>query len=382
MRLISYMIFVPLSLGACLQSPNTAEAEDLSQTSVRRDELNLAASALEEVEVLREIANNRGKKRFILSDTSVSDNVFTALQKCVSAEYIDLSGTRIRGKGLHRLADLPNLSVLALNRTLLDDSGLAELSRLKSVRHIGIGETNVSYDGIKHLPSMTLFSVCIGNNSLGKDSIELLCQIPTLEEVDVGFTRVTSSDVSRLCQKLPKLRMLIACGTSVDDDWTIRGVPRSLESINLSNTSISDRTLQVLADEAHNIKHINVSSTLISDAGVRHLSICRRLTELKCNNTILSGNGLSELRKCGELKSLCASSTRVSDSGLEWLQHTNTLQYIDISDNTITYRGLHYLRDHKGLWFIDVSGTSVKAPEARKILDRAGDLTLTVIGSE
>ena len=116
-----------------------------------------------------------------------------------------------------------------------------------------------------------------------------------------------------------------------------------LDSINLSNTKITDVTLRFLVEYFPEIKSISLASTKITDEGLRLLAKgcsgihtihlmktkitdkglqyltngCSRIKKINLNHTKITNKGIGFLaKKCSQICNISLASTKITDNGL------------------------------------------------------------------
>ena len=97
-------------------------------------------------------------------------------------EYLDLTGSKITGKGLAALKNLTQLKTLELDFTQADDLALETIAGFPNLESLSLYRTNVTNAGLIHLKGL-------------KQLISL----------DVGFTAVTPQAVKDFRKANPKV---------------------------------------------------------------------------------------------------------------------------------------------------------------------------------
>lgn len=156
----------------------------------------------------------------------------------------------------------------------------------------------------------------------------------------------------------------------------------SLTSLNLARTSITDLELASLA--GLDLQSLDLTATLITDAGLLHLAEMGGLQELALDRTEIGDEGiarllhLSGLRSLGldgtgitdaglqslaslDLDTLRIGQTRISDAGLATLDNFR-LRELSLYRNTgITDAGLMHLHDQTALETLNLRGANITA---------------------
>jgi Leucine-rich repeat (LRR) protein len=234
-----------------------------------------------------------------LTDTWVSDADMAKVAQLRHLRKLDLSHTRITGRGMEYLALLDNVTDLnCYFAEYLTDDGIAHignwkrlerlnlrgtkvtskvfesLAKLTSLRSLDISSTQIEDDGMDALSSLTkLESLAIGGNRLSGAALPLLKLLPSLVDLDVGGLQrvdsglwglaLTDENLARLSE-LKQLRSLNLSGATLSD----RGIDRpgspeaerselrdlsklaalvNLERLDLSRLPVTAESLQPLA---------------------------------------------------------------------------------------------------------------------------------------
>lgn len=168
------------------------------------------------------------------------------------------------------LKELPDLSEIRLQRSLVTDNGLlivAPLVRLEGLS-VGPATTNV---GLRHLNSLT-----------------------ALRTLDLSRTQITGEGL-RYPRRLPALEILSLRNTKVRDEDLIHLTRFStLVCLDLAGTEISDAGLTYLT-RLPNLRSLRVEHTRVSDAGVEELKKIRNLHWLFACDTRLTKSGVKAL---------------------------------------------------------------------------------------
>ncbi len=123
----------------------------------------------------------------------------------------------------------------------------------------------------------------------------------------------------------------------------------SQEDTSLTFTTVSYRKsfteadLDILSDIAADIAELDLSSTVITDAGVAKLKGFTGLKSLKLNETKVSDEAMNTIAELPALEKLNLYGTMVSDSGLQMLQAHPTLEKVYLWSSKATDAGAEAL---------------------------------------
>jgi hypothetical protein len=120
-----------------------------------------------------------------LTCKSITDAGLAQLPRIRGLRHVDLAQTPVTDAGLAHLAEISSLQILSLNNTRTTDAGIAHLSGLTGLTSLDIGRTDISDAGLASLRGLT-----------------------QLQELDLGGTSVTDAGLPHLTA-LPALRSLV-----------------------------------------------------------------------------------------------------------------------------------------------------------------------------
>lgn len=241
---------------------------------------------------------------------------------------LDLSYTKVTGKGFRKLQEITNLTELDLSSTLLCDEGLLELTYLTSLLDIDLDYTRFSISVLKQL-------------------VMAFSQRPIL--LSLKRATVVDDELS-ISPALTDCRPKRASAARVLE---VVRLLRGVQGLDLSYLGINDADLNGFFTPAmeQNLRWIDLSYNQLSNDCLSRVVRLRRLWFLR-----LSGNSklksidnsdvksIELLRHLKCLKELYLSSTGITNNGLKAL-NLSTLDVLDISD-TRTLLNAEVLRPH------------------------------------
>ncbi len=144
-----------------------------------------------------------------LSDTDFSDDDVKVLAKMKSLEYVSLAGTSISNRGLEQLKLLPNLTSLYLGRTKITDEGLLVIAEMKPLRDLSLAETSVTDAGLTQLITDSMLEkIDLGKTSVTNVLLERLLELENLEAISLKDTQFTQDDIDEIKRRRPRLMVL------------------------------------------------------------------------------------------------------------------------------------------------------------------------------
>lgn len=241
---------------------------------------------------------------------------------------LDLSGLRVSDSDLAELKYLSGLERLNLSQTGITDAGMETIGRFKALVQLNLDSTAISDKALKQVARLkNIESLSLKRTQISDTGIEAVSTLPALRELHVSHTRLTD---------------------------------QSLESLRATR-----KTLQEL----------NLIETLVTDAGLRHLSGFNRLQTLYLKDTQVTDAGLKHLLRIRDLRRLGLGNTRITDTGLKTIASMDTIETLYIDQTRISDHGLRNLAELKTLTLVNVAKTKATPKGAlalKRILPRVG----------
>lgn len=172
-------------------------------------------------------------KRLTLGECKVGDRGVESIAKLQNLEWLDLPGAPVGDAGMDSLAKLPKLSYVNILRTKISNAGLRKLSRAKSITHLSVDQTAIDDDGLAALEGfsqLTDFSINwnpitdrglaqarfpptlrwlgLMNSKVSDDGMKHLTHLSALQMLDVQFSDVTGVGAAEVTKKVPGCKVL------------------------------------------------------------------------------------------------------------------------------------------------------------------------------
>lgn len=121
-----------------------------------------------------------------------------------------IDGTSIAGSGLRDLACLPTLEYLRAENSLLDDAGMAALTKARSLASLNVSATKVTDKGLAHTEGLSSLVVLFLDDLKGVTDAGLphLFELQGLARLGLGNTNTTPEGRDRLSRQLPSLKSI------------------------------------------------------------------------------------------------------------------------------------------------------------------------------
>jgi len=214
-----------------------------------------------------------------------------------------------------------------------------------------------------------------------------------VEEVSLGYTWITDSDMERVAA-LKKVRKLdLAMGQMGERGLALLREMRSVKELTLYHaefvadvamanlagwkqlerlvvrgTDITDTSMAYIGGMT-NLKALDISWTQITDNGLDHLGNLTQLEELALGGNKVSGSGMTMLRVLPKLRVLDVNGTQKRNSGmwmasiadfdLDMIGSLGSLEELNLGGTKVTDLGMEKLPRLKKLRRLDVSRTAV-----------------------
>jgi F-box and leucine-rich repeat protein 14 len=211
--------------------------------------------------------------------------------------------------------------------------------------------------GLRHLELLSLF----GSHNIGKSGIRAIIDaLEKLEWVDFGETQVDDDGVETLFSR--SVESIAIRNTRISDQaFHKAGLCRTLTKIDAANCAISDTSVMYLA-KCEKLEAVNFAFCKnISTRSVDYLSQMRHLKSLDlsgCRHIAAdSFAGLSNLKK---LEKLSLGRTRVTDDGVHAIACLESLDCLDLFGCTgISARALEFISEIKSLKKVRISKSGI-----------------------
>lgn len=203
-------------------------------------------------------------------------------------------------RGLADLTRLSELYYLSITRGGVTDGDLKHLAKLPELRRIVLADQTMSGSGLVHLKDTPLTLLSLSTIQIDDDAI---INMPAWESLEfLRFDRIPISDavMLSLCrfQKLSTLQ-INRVNRQGDGGWKVFPSIPSLEHLSLrGNRAVTDVAVEQIVESLPQLARLEISSTRITDVGLRHLKAAKLLRHLDvCQIPELSPIVVSELKE-------------------------------------------------------------------------------------
>lgn len=137
--------------------------------------------------------------------TNLDDTGLEKLRPMPSLTILGIWHTKVTNDGLRHVGEMTSLQWFSVEGVeAISDEGVAHLSSLQELSHLGLGWTRVTDDGMPHLTRLgSLQSLRLDQTGLTDRGLETLASIKTLRQLSIGGTAVTDAGIAKLKVVLP-----------------------------------------------------------------------------------------------------------------------------------------------------------------------------------
>ena len=199
----------------------------------------------------------------------------------------------------------------------------------------------------KILPADVLTEVLVTDGStLAPENIALFGRLTDLETLQIYNYRELNDEMVAGLAGLEKLTSLALTNSTIGDP-TVEMIAKSFPNLTVldlsSNTNMSSDVIKTIA-KLEKLERLMLVQNRINDLGTRRLSRLKKLRLLDLRGNMEVGDSSMEtIAKLPVLAALKHRSTIVTDSGIEYLAGNQTLKALLIQDSAITSQAGQYL---------------------------------------
>ena len=288
------------------------------------------------------------------------------------------------GTCLELLAEAPLLESLEL-RDCNEITRLHELSRIRRLKHL----TLVADDVLSLTPlreCRNLESVKLGNNSsIDDSSMKVLGQVRTLKSIDLSKTAVTDEGLAELA-KLPNLEELKLedCENITGEGFEEFASPHGLKELNLRGVrKLNDAGLAELAkfEDLENL--LLYQNVAVKRDGFRCLNSMKKLKLLSCPETNIRDEHLQAMDGIRSLKAIwLPECPNISGRGIDFLTQSQGVVRIKLNKcRKIDSPDLEVLAKFKNLEELYIANTRIRNNGIAKLCELKKLQTLDVSGN-
>nr|XP_048319753.1 chaoptin isoform X2 [Ziziphus jujuba var. spinosa] len=204
--------------------------------------------------------------------------------------YLDISKS-----SLHRFSFLPCLKVLEhldLSSSMMEDDLVEEITCIgANLRYLNLSKTRVGSAGVGvlagHLPNLEI--LLLSHTSIDDVAISYISMMPSLKDIDLSSTHIKGIIHQVGCEMDPVLSL-----TSLQS-------LTHLERLNLEHTLVRDAALDTISS-FHELTYLSLNGVSLTDISLHSTSSIPKLTNLTINNAVVTNLGLVSFKPPATLR--------------------------------------------------------------------------------
>lgn len=302
-----------------------------------------------------------------LRGAKLDDRSLAHLRGCKRLAHLHLfSCEPITSRGLVALRDLEALESIDLRNHALEDAGVESLVALPRLARVFFNAVSprFTHAGMAGLARLPLRSLELAGDTLDDERILPLARHGSLANLEIGGAPIGERGAAAIAT-LP-LRRLYLPSSTIGDTGVARlaGLADTLRSLHLGHsTTVSDRACEAIGKLAR-LAFLDLSSTQVTGAGLRHLAALRDLERLDLAFLKLGDRDLAPLLGLSRLTELNLAYSELTDAGIELIVDAlPELERIDLTASAITARGIASLAKLPKLYALGLEDCAVEAIE-------------------
>ncbi|WDI44139.1 hypothetical protein [Bremerella sp. P1] len=136
----------------------------------------------------------------------ITDAALSRIGTFEKLRWLDLTKTEITDSGVAHLTRCRSLRDLSIATTRISNDSLATVGKLSTLEELDISGTPVTDAGLAHLRGLSKLKVLrLAVTQVGDEGLLQLARLKNLEMIDARQTQVTPQGIERLKQSLPKV---------------------------------------------------------------------------------------------------------------------------------------------------------------------------------
>jgi len=273
--------------------------------------------------------------------SQVTDAGLRHLSKLTSLEELYIRGERMGDAGLAHLRDLPRLEYLCLFGSHFSDRGMVHVKIMPSLRILSFHErlcriTDAGLVQISEMPKLQI--LCLHEmKNITDDGLAHLSKLRSLKKLNIGGSQVTDRGLAYLSQikTLEYLDLPQDQKGITDNGLAHLGTLSNLKHLSITRIHFSDPKM---------------NKEYYTDKGLAELANCRLLDELNIGSIGITDVGIDHIAKLNNLKKLMLfGCENVTDAGLSKLSGLKSLTNLYVKSAEISIEGLNNLKSMPSL---------------------------------
>jgi hypothetical protein len=244
----------------------------------------------------------------------------------------------------------------------IDDYFMSQIGHLVGLEALFIQQSTLTPRGINHIRNFKQLRALVIPDYIQSKELELLGELTLLEYLNFGGTMVNDEKLS-VIGKLTWLTQLSIGGSEVSAGLVHLKNLKLLRYLNLN--ALRNHNLDI--DLAHiagltDLEDLDIQDSMVSDAGLVHLSKLYKLRRLNLLKTSPAGkitsDGMVHLKNLKSLEELTIP-TGITDTGVEHLAALDALKKINLRGDGVTDKSMSVLAQMKSLENLEIMSRNV-----------------------
>jgi len=312
--------------------------------------LSLDLSSMQQIDGsgLAHLANFKSLKELTCFNTNIVDSALEHISKIASLEELTLYRTQIDGSGLLHLKNLTSLKKLSLSKTYITDASLAHLSDMLWLDELELYDTEIGDDGLANLKELASLEKLIlgsldrnsGISPITDAGLAHLSKLTSLKNLGLYRTCITDAGLKHL-SGLANLESLSLNKTKITGDgFEFLNKNSPLRGLGLNEIALTGAGLANLKPWSNTLENLVLAGIKLNDADLVHLTDFKALKYINLRNTPLTDAGLVHIKNIMSLETLYFNGTKITDEGLMVLKDLRNLKRINVTGTRVTSIGL------------------------------------------
>jgi len=205
---------------------------------------------------------------------------------CTEVVYVEMNHTEEAAELLSWLGGLRSLERLEIRDNGLTDDDLRHLAGLTQLKTLQLQDNAITDKGLNHLKDLYNLEKLVHNKPLGREGIDILSQMPSLEMDYLMVEQVTAQDLLKF-SKLPRIREL-DIKRPIGDEWAkALSVCEELRYLSITDAALTDQQLLTIV-QSNPLSHLYLVDVPVGNSVLPALAEKNELQRLILSRTDVS----------------------------------------------------------------------------------------------
>lgn len=232
-----------------------------------------------------------------LRESNINDHGTAYLRPVTSIELLNICNTAV--SDLSFTANMGKMKTIYADETKIEDKGLAEINGLNSLKTLSIVNNNITDLGLKSLVNLkNLVNLNLEGTLVTADGLRLFKGNKNLKKLSypsaIHAADMLKADIMELLS-VKSIIGLLGRGITDDDLKKLEGIGR-IEILDLSRNKITDKGVEELEGHRY-LNDLDLSYNKLTDSSISQLAGFKRLKSLDVRGNRISDKGIDKLRE-------------------------------------------------------------------------------------